>query len=249
MDKVANYRDRASEIYRENRNIILILAFLNTALVTLFDILKANGFISSLLVIIVKLAVTAPLPMCTYHVYTRAIQGKTPESGFIFSWLTNGKLILHGIKVQLLLTIKLIGWVIVYLLILFASAFFGVLGALFGTIGGLVLIYYKELQYNGALYECAADPNYPVGAAFDDGIEKMKYCFKDYVSLWFGLCLPCIVIFAILKNVFDPSDVGIIVDLIGNIILSFFIYPRFHITGILLYNNGNFSHVRDSGVE
>ena len=79
MDKVANYRDRASEIYRENRNIILILAFLNTALVTLFDILKADGFISSLLVIIVKLAVTAPLPMCTYHVYTRAIQGKTPE--------------------------------------------------------------------------------------------------------------------------------------------------------------------------
>lgn len=249
MDKVANYRDRASEIYRENRNIILILAFLNTALVTLFDILKTDGFISSLLVIIVKLAVAAPLPMCTYHIYTRAILGKQTGADFIFSWLTNGKLIVHGIKVQLSLAIRLIGWIIIYFIIAIASTLFGVLGSLVGTIGGLVLIYYKELQYTGALYECAADPNYPVGAAFDDGIEKMKYCFKDYVSLWFGLCLPFIVIFAILKNVFDPSDVGIIVDLIGNIILSFFIYPRFHITGILLYNNGNFSHVRDSGVE
>ncbi|MBQ6867871.1 MAG: hypothetical protein IJO16_04265 [Clostridia bacterium] len=244
MDKVAHYRDKASEIYKANRKIIFILAFLDTVLVSLFDILKADGFISNLLVIIVKLAVTAPLPMCTYHVYTRAILGKQTGADFIFSWLTNGKLIVHGIKVQLSLAIRLIGWIIIYFIIAIASTLFGVLGSLVGTIGGLILIYYKELQYEGALYECAADPNYPVSAAFDDGIEKMKYCFKDYVSLWLGMCLPFMVIFSLLTSIFETSAIGITVNALGNAILNFFILPRFHITGILLYNNGNFSHVR-----
>ncbi|MBR4878612.1 MAG: hypothetical protein IKU13_02115 [Clostridia bacterium] len=244
MNRIDNYRDRASEIYRENRNIILLLAILTTVFNTFFDALDPQGFLG-IAVIILQIIVTAPLLMCTYHVYTRVIQKKTTDSNFIFSWLTDGKFIIHGIKVQFLLMIKLIGWYILYFLIVIMSALLGSLGVIIGTVAGLVLICYKQLQYNGALYECAADPYYYVGAAFDDGIEKMKYCFKDYVSLWMSMCLPLIVVFGILNAIFEASSIAVVISFFSNIILNFFIYPRFHITGILLYNNGNFNHVKD----
>ncbi|MBQ6934666.1 MAG: hypothetical protein IJN37_09805 [Clostridia bacterium] len=232
------YTQRASAIYKENIKIIFLLAALTAVLEIVFDALGNNSDgIVGLIIMIVRIIVTAPLLICTYHVYTRAINGKSTSADFVFTWLTNISRIKNGAEAEIRITIKAIGWYIVYAVIVVFSAFLGPLSFI-GIAGGFIFLTYMLLRYNGALYECAANPDCDVKQMVEFGIDKLKVCMGEYVNLWLASALPAILIITVLEMFLAQSWIVHIIRILSFIVIDLFILPRFHIAGIMLYNDG-----------
>lgn len=236
--KTSSYRDRASVIYKEHFSIIVVIAAITAIVEYLFGILDANSKgIVNFVVLMANVVVTAPLFICSYHIYIRAIRGEKTETGFVMSWITNPSRIIQGVNIEFKVIVRAIGWYIIYALIVVASAFLGMFSVI-GIIAGAIFIAYVLLRYNGAFYECAAHPDEDVGETFRFGVEKLKGCMKEYVNLWLVSALPAVLIITVLETFLAHSWIFNIVNLAGVIILDFYILPRFHIAGIMLYNDG-----------
>ena len=226
------YHDIAVEVYRKNIKIIIFVALLTTIVETVFD---ALGNISAIFTLL-RIIVTAPLLICTYNIYIRALKGERMSADYVFTWLTKPDRIVKGVKSELAVMFRLIGWYILYIVTAALSSLFGILAYAI-IIGGLILLYYKSLQYNGIFYECAAYPEYEVSVCVDDGLDQMKYNMNEYVSLWCLKCLPLTLLTTFLNIVFKDSSLSIIMSLAGNLLLQLWVLPRFHLEGIMVYDS------------
>ena len=233
MNKIKVFMAQSSEVYRKNTKIIILMALLSTALNTIFHILGENSSgISGLIITLLEIVMTAPLLICSYNVYYRCIKGEETNLDYVFSWITNGVRIEQGVRIEVKLIIKAIKWYVIYAVICVASIILGPLMGL-GIVAGAIFLAYMLLRYDGALYECAGNPDLDVNQMIDFGIEKLNVRMSDYISLWLKMVLPFTIVVAVIEFALSNAFLAII----ASALVEMFIMPKFRIAGIMLHND------------